>query len=346
MRILHLASGNRWTGAAAPAFAEVDALRLAGADAHYAYVGGYKLEAKLQDCEFAHPVIEKAQNPASFLRSVRKLAGLGPFDVVHSHLTWDHVLALRLGTLLSARVARTFHAERVLRSDPFARALIRRTPLLFAINASFALNGRSLVFTPPPLDHRQFSPDGPDVRQAYGLGTTTPVVAVIGKLAPGRGFELAIATLAAIRKVIHDARLLIIGHGPHRPVLERLARELAVADAIVWAGYHEEDLAEHYRAADAFLFTARGSDEGHRAVLEAMACGVPPVSAPIAGVDALLGRFAGRLIAGEASPEALAAATFPMLAARDSALRQTLSEESRAFGYPAAAGRLSHAYSG
>src|SRR6185369_2565161 len=38
MKVLHLAAGNRWTGAAAPAFAEVEALRMAGADAHYAYV--------------------------------------------------------------------------------------------------------------------------------------------------------------------------------------------------------------------------------------------------------------------------------------------------------------------
>src|ERR1700742_2849740 len=47
VNVLHLAAGNRWTGAAAPAFAEVEALRAAGVEAHYAYVGGYKLEQKL-----------------------------------------------------------------------------------------------------------------------------------------------------------------------------------------------------------------------------------------------------------------------------------------------------------
>ena len=57
MKILHLASGNRWTGAAAPAFAEVEALRAAGVDAHFAYVGGYKLETKLAGHSFAHPII-------------------------------------------------------------------------------------------------------------------------------------------------------------------------------------------------------------------------------------------------------------------------------------------------
>src|SRR4029078_3453210 len=73
MRVLHLAAGNRWTGAAAPAFAEVAALREAGVDAHYAYVGGYKLEQKIGHLDFAHPLIEKTQNPLSFRRTVRAL---------------------------------------------------------------------------------------------------------------------------------------------------------------------------------------------------------------------------------------------------------------------------------
>ena len=82
--------------------------------------------------------------------------------------------------------------------------------------------------------------------------------------------------------------MMIIGHGEHRPVLEALARELGIDADVIWAGYHEDDLAEHYRASDLLLFTARGSDEGHRAVLEAMACGVPVATYPIEGVDALV----------------------------------------------------------
>src|SRR5207237_6548734 len=84
LRILHLAAGNRWTGAAAPAFAEVEALRAAGAHAHYAYVGGYKLEAKIGHLDFAHALIEKSQNPAAFARTVRALASLGPIDFAHA----------------------------------------------------------------------------------------------------------------------------------------------------------------------------------------------------------------------------------------------------------------------
>src|SRR2546423_15497404 len=96
MRILHLAAGNRWTGAAAPAFAEVEALREAGIDAHYAYVGGYKLEAKLARVDFAHPIIAKEQSPAAFIRSldaVERLVRHHRFEIIHAHLTYDHWLA-------------------------------------------------------------------------------------------------------------------------------------------------------------------------------------------------------------------------------------------------------------
>ena len=76
MNVLHLASGNRWTGAAAVAFAEVEALRSAGIDAHFACVGGYRLQEKVGHLDWAHPVLERAQNPVSFARTVASIRRL------------------------------------------------------------------------------------------------------------------------------------------------------------------------------------------------------------------------------------------------------------------------------
>ena len=330
MRILHLAAGNRWTGAAAPAFAEVEALRAAGHDAHYAYVGGYKLEAKIGHVSFAHPVIEKNQNPASFLRSLRAVDRLvhgHGFDVLHAHLTYDHWLArLVARDHPRVRVARTFHARRVLRRDPLSRSLLAATPLRFVINRDFQVPGA--VFTPPPVDHRQFRPDGPRIDLAG------PIVTVIGKLSAGRGFEEAIRTFAKLRERV-TCRLMIIGHGEHRPALEALVRELGVE--VFFAGYHEDDLAEHYRASSLLLFTARGSDEGHRAVLEAMACGVPVAAMPIEGMDALI---PGEWIAAANDPEALATTAAGLLANPP----VDAYERSLEFGYEKAAARLLAAY--
>src|SRR5581483_5223874 len=118
MKVLHLAAGNRWTGAAAPAFAEVAALRDAGVDAHYAYVGGYKLQAKIGHFDFAHPIIAKAQNPFSFTRTVGaidRLIDRHGFDILHAHLTYDHWLARFAARGWPARIVRTFHSARVIR---------------------------------------------------------------------------------------------------------------------------------------------------------------------------------------------------------------------------------------
>jgi glycosyltransferase involved in cell wall biosynthesis len=228
MRVLHLAAGNRWTGAAAPAFAEVEALRAAGVDAHYAYVGGYKLQAKLAHHDFAHPIIEKAQNPLSFGRTLEVLDRMidrHGFDVIHAHLTYDHWLARFAARGHDIRVARTFHARRVLRTDPFTRSLLRRTELVFVVNQSFAnaslLRERQTIFTPPPIDLAQFSPDGSDARTLQGIDTDTKLVTVIGKLSAGRGFEEALQTFAVLRRSLNTVRMMIIGHGEHRPNWKR-----------------------------------------------------------------------------------------------------------------------------
>jgi glycosyltransferase involved in cell wall biosynthesis len=170
------------------------------------------------------------------------------------------------------------------------------------------------------------------------------VVAAIGKLSKGRGFELVLQTLAALRKQIGNARLMIIGHGEHRPALEKLARELGIDGAVTWAGYHEDDLADHYRAADFLLFTAKGSDEGHRAVIEAMACATVPITVPLPGMEALLQDLSASLIVAEPTAQSLASCILTHIDDLD-LLRPRVVTRARDFNYPHAASRLIAAYS-
>jgi glycosyltransferase involved in cell wall biosynthesis len=138
---------------------------------------------------------------------------------------------------------------------------------------------------------------------------------------------------------------MIIGHArQHKTVLESLANELGIGGDVIWAGYHEEDLADYYRAANALLFTASGSDEGHRAVIEALGCGLPATTFPIEGVDAVLGtELAARLMAGSMEPEDLARVVVSVL--RDGALlRSEVIERARHFRYGPSAQRLLDAY--
>lgn len=348
VRVLHLASSNRWTGAAAPAFAEVEALRSAGVEAHYAYVGGYKLEARIGHEPFAHPLIRKKQHPVAIARSVaaiRRFIRDHDISIVHAHLTYDHFLAVA-ASRSGVRVVRTYHAARALRTDPLSRLLLRQTSGIAVINSELAahplLLRRVAATTPPPVDTRFFTPRGANVREALGFTTSDFVLGIIGKVSPRRGFEEAILTLAHLRRSLRQAKLMIIGHGPHRPFLEEMIRELGLTSVVVWAGYHEDDLAEHYRAADVMLFTAPGSDEGHRAVLEELACGRPVAAYPVAGMHDLLGQR--DWISTEPSPAALARIIETLQRSDRTARENAAAARARAFDYAAAAARLQALY--
>jgi glycosyltransferase involved in cell wall biosynthesis len=225
---------------------------------------------------------------------------------------------------------------------------VKRTDAIFVINEELALarllRDRSVVFTPPPLDVEQFTLDGDNVRSRYGIASDVPMFAAIGKLSKDRGFEAVLETFARIRRTIENSKLLIVGHGEHRPALEALARSLTISDAVIWAGYHEDDLADHYRAADVFLFTAAGSDEGHRAVIEAMGCGVAPATYPIEGMPAILGALTARHCARASTPESLASISVALLKEDRRRLRDEVNQRAQLFSYEKAARRLIDAY--
>ena len=104
-------------------------------------------------------------------------------------------------------------------------------------------------------------------------------------MAAGRGHAEAIAAGAALPP---RAVLLHVGKGELREALEARAAQLGGGARNFWAGYEEDGLPELYRAMDVFLFTASGSEQGQRAILEAMASGVPVVALDLPGVADLL----------------------------------------------------------
>ena len=59
--------------------------------------------------------------------------------------------------------------------------------------------------------------------------TDRPIVLVAGRLEAYKRVDTAMRAFASMRK---DAQLVVCGTGSHRPVLERLARELGLVDRV------------------------------------------------------------------------------------------------------------------
>ena len=102
-----------------------------------------------------------------------------------------------------------------------------------------------------------------------------PVVLGVGKLSPQKGFDVLLRAFARVRAE-RPARLVILGEGPQRRALERLARELGIADDVSLPGFVANPFAWMARCA---VFALSSRWEGLPSVLiEALACGCAVVS--------------------------------------------------------------------
>jgi glycosyltransferase involved in cell wall biosynthesis len=224
------------------------------------------------------------------------------------------------------------------------------TAALCVINESFLANPmiafRNPVYTPPPIDHSIFRPGEEWVRGERGIDRKATVVGFIGKMVPGRGFEQAIETFALLAKDDPAARLLVVAKwSAHREKLDPLAASLGVGERIMWAGYQDDDdLVAHFRAMDLLLFTVAGSDEGHRAIAEAMACGVPVASWPLPGAASIAGPLAGRFVSAQPTPESLAVTARAVLSEERAALAAACVDATRPFALEPSSRRLLELY--
>lgn len=108
----------------------------------------------------------------------------------------------------------------------------------------------------------------------------SPLWLAVGRCVYYKNFRVAIEALAHV-----PGRLLIIGQGPEQEPLQRQARELGVADRVIWWKYASEDeLVGAYRAATALWFPSNAKSEAFGIVqVEAMASGCPVINANIPG---------------------------------------------------------------
>lgn len=117
--------------------------------------------------------------------------------------------------------------------------------------------------------------DGAAPIEPYDLSDAHPVVISIGRLHPDKGHHYAIEAWPAVLRQWARAKLLIVGDGDDRERLEKMARELDVADSVLFAGYRS-DLGAIFARADIMLRTS--VNEGvNMTTIQGMAAGLPVI---------------------------------------------------------------------
>ncbi len=153
------------------------------------------------------------------------------------------------------------------------------------------------LVVPNAVDIRAFTP-GPkraDLLTRYGLANKR-VLMGMGRLEAReryKGFDEVMEAMPGLLPRYPDLAYLICGEGTDRPRLEQKARDLGIADKVVFAGYvPENEKVDTYRLADVFLLAGWGEGFGI-VIIEALACGIPAIASNLdASAEAVLdGKF-------------------------------------------------------
>jgi glycosyltransferase involved in cell wall biosynthesis len=154
------------------------------------------------------------------------------------------------------------------------------------------------------VDQEAFCP-GPQnlARRLLGLAEGPPVLLFVGNLVPVKGVDVLISACGKLANMGVAHRLVVIGDGPLKAMLQRQAESLGLRETVQFFGaIGHEDLPNWFRAADAFVLPSR-SEGVPSVLLEASACDTPWVASAVGGVPEIAELGRSRLVRPESADD-------------------------------------------
>jgi len=303
-----------------------------------AWNGAAEFDARQPFPVIRHPGSLMLPLPSVGARACALLAEHGCDTVLFGAAAPLGLLAPRLRQAGAQRIVGLTHGhEAGWAALPGARSLLRRigdevdvlTYLAeyFRIRMTRALSGEAadrMVKLAPGVDPAVFRPGagGLQIRRQLGIAPGRQVVVCVSRMVPRKGQDMLIRAWPTVREqAAGDPLLLLVGDGPYRPRLDRLAAAAGVADSVLFTGpVSWADLPAYYDAGNIFAMPCRtrraGLDvEGLGIVyLEASATGLPVISGDSGGApDAVIDGETGYVVPGR-DPRALAGRLIQLLA--------------------------------
>lgn len=183
---------------------------------------------------------------------------------------------------------------------------------------------------PSPVDLTRYEgKDSRRIRQEFGLDKYE-LLLYMGRVAKEKGLDLLVNAFAKVIAERPQARMLLVGDGPYRRVLESLVRRHGLSRKVIFTGVvpHEE-IPDYAAAADLFVFSSVTDTQG-LVLIEAMAAGVPVVAVEAPGPIDVLAKGGGLLVPAE--EEAFVQAVLALL--EDEKRREDMGEEAFRMAQP------------
>ncbi|MEH2011319.1 glycosyltransferase family 4 protein [Nostoc sp.] len=192
------------------------------------------------------------------------------------------------------------------------------------------------------VDTELFHPDLASVKMRSRLSQNhpeNPLLLYVGRLSA----EKEIERIKPILEAIPEARLALVGDGPHRQALQK---HFAGTNTYFVGYLMGQELGSAFASADAFIFPSRTETLG-LVLLEAMAAGCPVVAARSGGIpDIVTDGVNGYLFEPTADVQGAIAATIRLLEQKQQRdiIRQNARQEAESWGWPSATRQLQDYY--
>ncbi len=240
-------------------------------------------------------------------------------DVIHAHnyeaSVWGRFVGLfhpRVAVVVHVHSSRFVHrhGRRRILTDRF---LFRRADAVVALNelqAAFLLETiglpkSKLFMVANGVDTARFNPP-PDLRRQPNSAVC------VASLTDVKNHATLLGAWRIVTEQIPDARLTLVGDGPLRGELERLARTLGLERQVVFAGL-AEDVRPFLWGAEIFVLPSL-NEALPLSLLEAMAAGCAPIASSVGAIPTVLTEGSTGRLVPPGDEHALAAALITTLA--------------------------------
>jgi len=147
------------------------------------------------------------------------------------------------------------------------------------------------------VDTQQLNPESVkygEIRTKFGIATDRPVVLFLCRLSPEKRPFLMLQIAASLKEKLDNVCFLVVGDGEMRERMDIEKRKLLLDDTVIFTGI-QEDVRYAYKDANVLLICSL--KEGlAQTTFEAMAMGLPVVSADVGGQSEMVNDSTGVLI--------------------------------------------------
>jgi glycosyltransferase involved in cell wall biosynthesis len=167
----------------------------------------------------------------------------------------------------------------------------------------------------PVIDDGVWALAGEQVSDAWFLDQDIPIIITAGRLIECKDYPILLKAFTLV--IGHmPARLVILGDGPEKELLIRLANHMGLSERVAFLGFQKNPY-KYMKGSSVFVLSSLQEGFGN-VIIEAMACGVPVVSTdcPVGPGEIITSGKNGLLVPVK-DPKALASAIITVLTRPD-----------------------------